>query len=178
MDKLTINPNRISLDEAYMQMAEIWAQRSKANRLQVGGLLVLDNQIISDGYNGMPSGYEGDDEVCECYDDEGNIITKNEVLHCEANMLMKVAANGGTGTKGATMYVTHSPCPHCAKIIIQSKVARVVYRHKYRLAEGLNLLEKRGIQCYHLIKAPQKNPCICNPVSDACRNPLCYAAVP
>lgn len=150
MNKLTINPNRISLDEAYMQMAEIWAKRSKANRLQVGGLLVLGNQIISDGYNGMPAGYEGDDEVCEVHGNLGELLTKPEVLHAEANMLLKLAANGGPGTKGATMYVTHSPCPYCAKLIIQAKLARVVYRHKYRLPEGLQLLEGRGIVCDHL----------------------------
>jgi dCMP deaminase len=152
MDKLTINPNRIALDEAYMQMAEVWAKRSKANRLQVGGLLVLDGQIISDGYNGMPAGYEGDDEVCELYAPDGiTLLTKPQVLHAEANMLLKLVANGGRGAKGATMYVTDSPCPECAKLIMQAKVARVVYRRKYRLTAGIDLLEDRGIICHHLI---------------------------
>jgi len=182
MKKLTINLNRISLDEAYMQMAEIWAKRSKANRLQVGGLLVLGNQIISDGYNGMPAGYEGDDEVCEEYTEEPVrngpfvITTKPEVLHAEANMLLKVAANGGPGTMGATMYVTHSPCPYCAKLIIQAKLARVVYRNKYRLTEGLQMLEKRGIICDHLTAVEEKPlpACLCDKKASKCGNPTCY----
>lgn len=178
MDKLTINPNRIALDEAYMQMAEVWAKRSKANRLQVGGLLVLDGQIISDGYNGMPAGYEGDDEVCEIIDhdpaDPSSIIlkTKPQVLHAEANMLLKLVANGGRGAKGSTMYLTDSPCPECAKLIMQAKVARVVYRRKYRLTEGIDLLESRGIICEHLL--PPTPTCWCNPKNDKCKNPICY----
>lgn len=147
---LSINPLRIQLDEAYMQMAEVWAQRSKANRLQVGALLVKDLQIISDGYNGMPAGAA--DDVCEFFDKDSNPLapvalrTKPEVLHAEANCLLKIARNGGLGAEGSTLYVTESPCPDCAKLIIQAKVARVVYRNKYRLTEGIDMCQKYGIK--------------------------------
>ena len=164
MKKLTINPNRIELDEAYMQMAEVWARRSKANRLQVGAILVKDGQIISDGYNGMPAGSEGEDDVCEYYEDvsapiktEPELVTrtKSEVLHAEANAILKLAANGGMSAKGATLYCTYSPCPECAKLITQAKIARVVYRNHYRLPEGVDRLEKRGIKCEQL-QTPQE----------------------
>lgn len=148
---LQINPYRIALDEAYLQMAEIWAKRSKAVRLQVGALIVKEGQIISDGYNGMPSGTPEEDEVCE-YLDGTELRTKPEVLHGEANAFLKVACNGGTGTFGATLYVTHSPCTECAKLIKQAKIARVVYRCHYRLPEGIKLLEKHGIECVQLQK--------------------------
>lgn len=157
MNVLTINQNRIDLDEAYMRMAEIWAQRSKANRLQVGALIVKDRQIISDGYNGMPSGVE--DDVCEqlvypdWYDGRDGIggppdkvlVTKPEVLHAESNALLKISENGGIGAQGATLYVTHSPCPECAKLIKQAKIKRVVYRNQYRLTSGIDLLRKLGV---------------------------------
>jgi dCMP deaminase len=161
MDKLTINPNRIEIDEAYLSMAEVWARRSKANRLQVGALIVKNGRIISDGYNGMPSGAEGDDDVCEEYyachdynvDAEPVIRTKQEVLHAEANAILKLAADGnGGGSEGATLYCTYSPCPECAKLIVQAKIARVVYRNHYRLPEGIERLEKRGVKCEQLIK--------------------------
>src|SRR4051812_40050583 len=97
---LCINPARIELDEAYMQMAEIWAQRSKANRSQVGALIVKNRQIISDGYNGMPAGSE--DDICEIYDANGLLLTKPEVMHAESNALLKIAENGGVGARGAT----------------------------------------------------------------------------
>jgi dCMP deaminase len=167
MKKLTINPNRIAIDEAYMQMAEVWAKRSKANRLQVGALIVKGGRIISDGYNGMPSGAEGDDDVCEEYampadynglDGIGGppdpiVRTKHEVLHAEANAILKLAAatNGG-GSEGATLYTTYSPCPECAKLIVQAKIARVVYRNHYRLPEGVERLEARGVICEQLWK--------------------------
>jgi dCMP deaminase len=162
--KLTINPNRIGLHEAYMQMAEIWAQRSKANRMQVGAILVKDQRIISDGYNGMPGGMEGDDEICEervmpdGYDGRDGIggppdlviRTKQMVLHAEANCLMKLSAKGGVGAEGATLYATHSPCPECAKLIKQAKIHQVIYRHAYRLPEGILMLQKMGIECIQL----------------------------
>ena len=162
--KLQINQNRIELDEAYMQMAEVWAKRSKANRLQVGALLVKDEQIISDGYNGMPSGMYGDDEVCEeyayppGYDGQDGIggppdmivRTKTMVLHAEANAILKIAKNGGKGAEGATLYTTFSPCPECAKLIKQAKIARVVYRNNYRLPEGVQMLEFLGVKCHQL----------------------------
>ena len=166
MEKLTINPNRIDLDEAYLQIAEIWSQRSKANRLQVGAILVRNGQIISDGYNGMPSGLIGDDEVCEelafpiDYDGQDGIggppdkiiRTKQMVLHAEANALLKITKNGGTGADGATLYTTHAPCPECAKLIKQAQIARVVYRKDYRLPEGVQMLTKLGVKCTQLPK--------------------------
>lgn len=159
MNKLTINPNRIEIDEAYMQMAEVWSKRSKANRLQVGALIVKNGRIISDGYNGMPAGATGDDDVCEEYGDcdpadptsPPPIRTKHEVLHAEANAILKLAASGG-GSEGATLYTTYSPCPECAKLIVQAKIARVVYRNHYRLPEGIERLEKRGVPCHQLEK--------------------------
>lgn len=147
--QLSINPNRIELDEAYMQMAEVWAKRSKANRLQVGALLVKDRQIISDGYNGMPAG--SPDDVCEFYeyrerDDVAPVLrTKPIVLHAESNALLKIAKNGGTGADGATLYTTYSPCPECAKLIKQAGVSRVVYRNNYRLLDGIDMLKSLGV---------------------------------
>lgn len=140
---LSINPHRIDLDEAYLQMAEVWARRSKANRLQVGALIVKDRQIISDGYNGMPAGSE--DDVCEIYDADGNLRTKPEVLHAESNALLKIAENGGVGAQGGTLYTTYSPCTECAKLIKQSKIKRVVFRRFYRDRAGILLLQKMGV---------------------------------
>lgn len=165
-EPLTINPNRIELDEAYLQMAEIWAKRSKANRLQVGAIMVKDRQIISDGYNGMPAGTSPEEEVCEEWDypevDDGKdneiggpppdkvVRTKHLVLHAEANAILKIAKNAGVSSDGATLYQTHSPCPECAKLIIQAGVKRVVYRNEYRIRLGIECLEKHGISCVHL----------------------------
>jgi dCMP deaminase len=162
MEKLCTNPNRIDLDEAYMQMAEIWARRSKANRKQVGALIVKDRQIISDGYNGMPAGDK--DDVCEFYDTEvipneqfdvhltqTVLRTKREVLHAESNALMKLAENGGAGAQGATLYVTLSPCPECAKLIKQAKISRVVFRECYRDLGGIEFLTQRGVQVVQLL---------------------------
>ncbi len=140
---ITINPDRIDLDEAYMQMAEVWARRSKANRLQVGALIVKDRQIISDGYNGMPAGSE--DDRCEIYDATGQLKTKPEVLHAESNALLKIAENGGVGAQGATLYTTYSPCTECAKLIKQAKIKRVVFRNCYRDSAGIRLLETMGV---------------------------------
>lgn len=158
MNPITPNPNRIDLDEAYMQMAEVWARRSKANRKQVGALIVKDKQIISDGYNGMPSGAE--DDVCETYQwpdwydgrdgisgpPDKVLVTKPEVLHAESNALMKISENGGVGAQGGTLYVTMSPCKECAKLIKQSKIRRVVFRELYRDTEGIEFLRKYGVQ--------------------------------
>jgi dCMP deaminase len=160
--KLTTNPNRIDLDEAYLQMAEVWAHRSKANRLQVGALIVKDKQIISDGYNGMPSGAA--DDVCEYYtmpegyDGQDGIggppskvlRTKPDVLHAESNALLKITENGGIGAQGGTLYVTDSPCPECAKLIVQAKITRVVYRREYRIKDGIELLRKYGVKVDHI----------------------------
>lgn len=156
---ITINPNRIELDEAYMQMAEVWAKRSKGNRTQVGALIVKDRQIISDGYNGMPAGDL--DDVCEVevtYDPTDpfeygvgrTLQTKPEVLHAESNALMKIAKNGAVGAEGGTLYVTMSPCFECSKLIKQAGIKRVVFRNLYRQTAGIELLMKRGVQVEQL----------------------------
>lgn len=140
---ITVNPNRIELDEAYLQMAEVWAKRSKANRLQVGALVVVGNQIISDGYNGMPSGWP--DDVCEIYGPDGNLLTKPELLHAESNALTKIARLGHGRADGGTLYTTDSPCPECAKLAKQCGIKRVVFRRQYRLLDGINMLRTLGI---------------------------------
>ncbi|MBP5558299.1 MAG: dCMP deaminase family protein [Bacteroidales bacterium] len=124
-------------DSRYLEMAEIWAQNSYCKRRKVGALLVKDNMIISDGYNGTPSGFEN---VCE-----ENGVTKPYVLHAEANAISKVAKSGNNSA-GATLYVTASPCIECSKLIIQSGIKRVVYRDEYRLTDGVDLLKRAGIE--------------------------------
>ena len=126
------------LDKRYLRMAAIWAENSYCKRRQVGALLVKDKMIISDGFNGTPAGFEN---VCE---DETN-RTKPYVLHAEANAITKVAASSNR-SRGATIYVTSSPCIECAKLIIQSGIRRVVYSEKYRMEDGCNLLKRAGIQ--------------------------------
>ena len=123
-------------DHSYLEMAEIWAQNSYCKRRKVGALLVKDRMIISDGYNGTPSGFEN---VCE---EDG--VTKPYVLHAEANAITKVAKSGNS-SEGATLYVTASPCLECSKLIIQSGIKRVVYRDEYRLTDGVDLLRRAGI---------------------------------
>jgi len=125
-------------DERYLEMAAVWAKNSYCKRRQVGALLVKDRMIISDGYNGTPSGFEN---VCE--DESG--VTKPYVLHAEANAISKVAQSGNS-SKGATLYVTASPCMECAKLIIQAGISRVVYSDEYRLTDGIDLLKKAGIE--------------------------------
>ena len=124
-------------DHSYLQMAEVWAQNSYCKRRKVGALLVKDRMIISDGYNGTPSGFEN---VCE---EDG--VTKPYVLHAEANAITKVAKSGNS-SEGATLYVTASPCLECSKLIIQAGIKRVVYRDEYRLTDGVDLLRRAGIQ--------------------------------
>lgn len=126
-------------DKSYLDMAAIWARNSYCKRRQVGALIVKDRMIISDGYNGTPSGFEN---VCE---DEGG-VTKPYVLHAEANAITKVAKSGNS-SEGATLYVTASPCVECAKLIIQSGIRRVVYSDEYRLTDGIELLRRAGIEC-------------------------------
>lgn len=126
------------LDRRYMRMARIWAENSYCKRRQVGALIVKNKMIISDGYNGTPSGF---DNVCE--DESG--VTIPYVLHAEANAITKIARSNNS-SEGATMYVTASPCIECAKLIIQAGIKRVVYGEKYRLEEGLDLLKKAGIE--------------------------------
>jgi len=127
-----------ALDLRYMRMAKIWAENSYCERRKVGALLVKDKMIISDGYNGTPSGFEN---VCE---DENN-VSKPYVLHAEANTISKVARSHNS-SEGATLYVTASPCMECAKLIIQAGIRRVVYGENYRIMDGLELLERAGIE--------------------------------
>ena len=119
-------------------MAQVWAENSYCNRRKVGALIVKDKMIISDGYNGTPSGFEN---VCE--DEDGH--TKPYVLHAEANAITKVAKSNNS-SNGATLYVTAAPCMECAKLIIQSGIRRVVYLESYRLSDGIELLERAGIE--------------------------------
>lgn len=126
------------LDQRYLKMADIWAQNSYCNRRKVGALLVKDKMIISDGYNGTPSGFEN-----ECEDE--NNKTKSYVLHAEANAITKVAKSGNS-SQGATLYVTSSPCLECSKLIIQAGISRVVFTENYRLEDGINLLKRANIE--------------------------------
>ncbi|MBQ3722491.1 MAG: dCMP deaminase family protein [Bacteroidales bacterium] len=128
----------MKFDQRYMEMASVWAKNSYCKRLQVGALIVKDKMIISDGYNGTPSGFEN---ICE--DESG--ATKPYVLHAEANAITKVAKSGNS-SEGATLYVTASPCLECSKLIIQSGIRRVVYRDEYRLTDGIDLLRRAGIE--------------------------------
>ena len=130
------------LDLRYLRMATIWAENSYCQRRQVGALIVKDKMIISDGYNGTPSGFEN---VCE-YE---NGLTKPYVLHAEANAITKIARSGNN-SDGATLYVTDSPCIECAKLIIQSGITRVIYAREYRLTEGVDLLRRAGIEVKYL----------------------------
>ena len=125
-------------DRSYLRMAQIWAENSYCKRSKVGALLVKNNMIISDGYNGTPSGFEN---ICE----DENGVTKPYVLHAEANAITKVAKSGNS-SEDATLYVTASPCIECAKLIIQAGIKRVVYRDEYRLHDGPDLLKQAGIE--------------------------------
>ena len=126
------------LDIRYLKMARVWAENSYCVRRQVGALIVKDKMIISDGYNGTPSGFEN---VCE--NDMGT--TKPYVLHAEANAITKIARSHNS-SEGATMYVTTSPCIECAKLIIQAGIVRVVYCDEYHVTDGLDLLRRAGIE--------------------------------
>ena len=128
-------------DERYLKMAQIWAENSYCQRRKVGALVVKDKMIISDGYNGTPSGFEN---ICE-----ENNVTKPYVLHAEANAITKLARSHNN-SEGSTLYVTASPCIECAKLIIQSGIKRVVYGEKYRLDEGINLLKRAGVEVEYL----------------------------
>lgn len=130
------------IDKRYLRMAAIWAENSYCQRRQVGALIVKDQMIISDGYNGTPAGFEN---VCE--DADG--LTKPYVLHAEANAITKVAASSNS-SKGATIYVTSAPCIECAKLIIQSGIRRVVYSEKYRTEEGCELLRRANVEIEYI----------------------------
>lgn len=133
-----MNSKQSLLDYRYLRMARIWAENSYCRRRQVGALVVKDKMIISDGYNGTPSGFEN---ICE--DESGT--TFPYVLHAEANAITKLARSSNN-SDGATLYVTASPCIECSKLIIQAGIRRVVYAEKYRLTDGVDLLEKAGVK--------------------------------
>ena len=130
------------LDRRYLRMATIWSENSYCIRRQVGALIVKNKMIISDGYNGTPSGFEN---ICE---DENN-VTKPYVLHAEANAITKIARSNNN-SDGATLYVTDSPCIECSKLIIQAGIQRVVYAREYRLSDGIDLLKRAGISVVFL----------------------------
>jgi dCMP deaminase len=140
----TINEKQLTLDKRYIRMASIWAENSYCTRRQVGALIVKNQRIISDGYNGTPSGFEN---VCE----DGNNVTKPYVLHAEANAITKIARSNNS-SEGATLYVTASPCIECAKLIIQAGIKRVVYSEKYRLEDGIELLKRANIEVVYINK--------------------------
>ena len=130
------------LDLRYLRMARIWAENSDCERRKVGALIVKDKMIISDGYNGTPAGFEN---VCE----DENHLTKPYVLHAEANAITKIARSGNN-SEGATLYVTDAPCIECSKLIIQSGIKKVFYARQYRLTDGIDLLQRAGIEVHYL----------------------------
>ena len=137
------------LDSRYLRMAAIWAENSYCQRRRVGALLVKDKMIISDGYNGTPVGFEN---VCE----DENDHTKPYVLHAEANAITKVAQSNNS-SKGATLYVTTSPCIECSKLIIQAGIKRVVFGEYYRITDGVELLKRAGIEVIQMVKTDGDN---------------------
>ena len=137
-----IDKKQRDLDLRYLRMAGIWAENSYCQRRQVGALIVKNKMIISDGYNGTPSGFEN---VCE----DENGLTKPYVLHAEANAITKIARSGNN-SDGATLYVTDSPCIECAKLIIQAGIRRVVFARQYRLTDGIELMRRANIEVVHL----------------------------
>jgi dCMP deaminase len=139
---MPVDNKKYEIDKRYLRMARIWAENSYCKRRQVGALIVNNQMIISDGYNGTPSGFEN---VCE---DENN-VTKPYVLHAEANAITKVAASNNN-SKGATIYITSSPCIECAKLIIQSGIKRVVYCENYHTSEGVDLLNRAGVEVNYI----------------------------
>lgn len=129
------------LDKQYIRIAEIWSENSHARRKKVGAIVVKDRTIISDGYNGMPSGFPND---CE-YESATGLVTRPELLHAEANAISKLA-RGTMSSVGATLYTLVSPCMECSKLIVQSGITRVVFKEAYRDLNGIGLLKKAGIQ--------------------------------
>jgi dCMP deaminase len=140
---LTNIEKQLKLDERYLRMALVWAENSYCIRRQVGALLVKDKMIISDGYNGTPSGFEN---ICE----DDNNKTKPYVLHAEANAITKVAKSNNS-SDGATLYVTSSPCLECSKLIIQAGIRRVVFSEPYHMNDGVELLERAKIQVVKVV---------------------------
>ena len=141
---------QLTLDCRYLRMARIWAENSYCKRRQVGALIVKDKMIISDGYNGTPSGFEN---VCE-----ENDVTKPYVLHAEANAITKIARSSNS-SDGATLYVTASPCLECSKLIIQAGIKRVIYSEHYRLEDGINLLKRAGIEVVYIDPSDRNEEC-------------------
>ncbi len=135
---------QLKLDERYLKMAAIWAENSYCKRRQVGALLIKNKMIISDGYNGTPSGFEN---ICE----DDNNKTKPYVLHAEANAITKIAKSHNS-SDGATLYVTSSPCIECAKLIIQAGIVRVVFSEQYHMNDGLELLERAKIEVVQIVR--------------------------
>lgn len=136
------NQKQEVLDRRYLRMATIWAENSYCQRRRVGAIIVKEQTIISDGYNGTPAGFEN---VCE--DPDGH--TKPYVLHAEANAITKLARSNNSG-QDATLYITASPCIECAKLIIQTGINRVVFNELYRLSDGIDLLRRAGVECVHI----------------------------
>ena len=141
-DKPQDSEKQKRLDLRYLRMARIWAENSYCHRRQVGALVVKNKMIISDGYNGTPSGFEN---VCE----DDNNVTKPYVLHAEANAITKLARSSNN-SDGATLYVTDAPCIECSKLIIQAGIKRVVYAKQYRLTDGIELVGRANIEVIHL----------------------------
>ncbi len=139
---MELNEKQIVIDKRYLRMARIWAENSYCERRKVGAILVKDQMIISDGYNGTPAGFEN---VCE--DETG--ATKPYVLHAEANAITKVARSSNS-SEGSTLYITASPCLECSKLIIQAGIKRVVYNDLYRIQDGLEVLRRAGVECNHI----------------------------
>ncbi len=137
-----MDKKQLKYDTAYLKMAHEWAKLSHCQRKQVGALIVKDRMIISDGFNGTPTGFEN-----PCEDDEN--YTKWYVLHAEANAILKVASSTQS-CKGATLYITLSPCKECSKLIHQAGIKRVVYANAYKDDSGLNFLKKAGVELTHL----------------------------
>jgi dCMP deaminase len=139
---MEMDAKQLNIDKRYLRMARIWASNSYCKRRQVGALLVKDKMIISDGYNGTPSGFEN-----ECEDDKNS--TKAYVLHAEANAITKVAKSNNS-SDGSTLYITTSPCIECSKLIIQAGISRVVFIEKYRVTDGLDLLKRANVELNHI----------------------------
>ena len=139
---MTQEEKQLLLDKRYLRMARIWAENSYCVRRLVGALVVKDKLIISDGYNGTPSGFEN---VCE----DAHNVTKPYVLHAEANAITKLARSSNN-SDGSTLYVTASPCLECSKLIIQSGIRRVVYGEEYRLSDGIELLRRANIELTYI----------------------------
>lgn len=137
-----MNDKQRIIDLRYLRMAYIWAENSYCKRRQVGALLVRDRMIISDGYNGTPCGFENN-----CETEDG--VTLPYVLHAEANAITKVARSNNS-SESSTLYVTTSPCMECSKLIIQAGIKRVVFSEMYRIADGIDLLQRSGVECVHL----------------------------